>query len=55
MITLVIGLQIQDMGSIDIYKDYAGLEEKYKPKVNVIHGLFMGMKKKMVDTIRGWI
>ena len=33
-------------GSIDIYKDYAGLEEKYKPKVNVIHGLFMGMKKK---------
>lgn len=33
-------------GLIDIYKDYAGLENDYQSKVNTLHGTFMGMKPR---------
>ena len=33
-------------GLIDIYKDYAGLENDYQSKINTLHGTFMGMKPR---------
>jgi len=31
-------------GLMDVYKDFAGFDNKYVPKVNALHGTFMGMK-----------
>lgn len=33
-------------GLMDIYKDYAGFDNNYQPKINTIHGIFMGMKPR---------
>lgn len=33
-------------GLINIYRDYAGYNDTFIPKINVLHGLFMGMKKE---------
>jgi hypothetical protein len=33
-------------GLMDIYKDYAGFDNNYQPKINTIHGTFMGMKPR---------
>jgi hypothetical protein len=30
-------------GFIDIYKDYAGIENTFIPRINTLHGTFMGM------------
>ena len=33
-------------GLMDIYKDYAGFNNNYLPKINTLHGTFMGMKSR---------